>query len=119
MGIVGATVVATWAYALVGGTGRILLGMTPDAALATRIRKPAEADGDRVADLRLWRLGPRHFGAIVSIVTARSRDAGIGRSRLRSFSSLSHVTMEVASQPASQHPSGARAGPNSLNRAKT
>ena len=33
MGIVGALVISTWAYALVRDTGRILLDMTPDTAL--------------------------------------------------------------------------------------
>jgi Co/Zn/Cd efflux system component len=70
--------------------------MTPDATLAARIRERMEADGDRVADLHLWRLGPGHLGAIVSVATSRSRDAGYYRSRLRNFPGLSHVTIEVA-----------------------
>src|SRR5271165_1365848 len=99
MGIVGALVIFTWAYALVRDTGRILLDMTPDAALLARIRRHVEADGDRVADLHLWRLGPGHLGAIVAIVTPRSRDASFYRSQLKCFPTLSHVTVEVANRP--------------------
>jgi cation diffusion facilitator family transporter len=95
MGIVGGSVIALWAYALVRDTGRILLDMTPDTALAARIRRRLEEDGDRVCDLHLWRLGPGHFGAIVSIVTGQARDVHFYRSALGGFSSLSHLTIEV------------------------
>src|ERR1700682_1385511 len=97
MGIVGGSVIALWAYALVRDTSRILLDMTPDTALAARIRRCLEEDGDRVADLHLWRLGPGHFGAIVSIVTGQARDVHFYRSALGRFSGLSHLTIEVVS----------------------
>jgi cation diffusion facilitator family transporter len=97
MGIIGGSVIALWAYALVRDTSRILLDMTPDTALAARIRGCLEADGDRVCDLHLWRLGPGHFGAIVSIVTGQARDVHFYRSALGGFSSLSHLTIEVVS----------------------
>jgi len=100
MGIIGMLVIALWAYALVRDTGRILLDMTPDTALATRIRRRIEANGDRVADLHLWRLGPGHLGAIVSIVTAQARDTGFYRRALEAFSGLSHVTIEVVNERA-------------------
>jgi cation diffusion facilitator family transporter len=97
MGIVGGSVIALWSYTLVRDTGRILLDMTPDTALAARIRRCLEEDGDRVADLHLWRLGPGHFGAIVSIVTGQARDVHFYRSALGRFSGLSHLTIEVVS----------------------
>lgn len=99
MGIVGALVISLWAYALVRDTGRILLDMTPDTALASRIRQRVEAGGDRVADLHLWRLGPGHLGAILSIVTAQTRDVAFYRSALKGFSGLSHLTVEVINGP--------------------
>jgi cation diffusion facilitator family transporter len=97
MGIVGGSVIALWAYALVRDTSRILLDMTPDTALAARIRQRLEQGGDRVADLHLWRLGPGHFGAIVSIVTGQARDVHFYRAALGGFSCLSHLTIEVVS----------------------
>jgi len=99
MGIVGMIVIALWAYALVRDTGRILLDMTPDATLASRIRARVEAGGDRVADLHVWRLGPGHLGVILSIVTVRARDVDFYRSALRGFPGLSHLTIEVVSRP--------------------
>ena len=97
MGIVGGCVITLWAYALVRDTSRILLDMNPDTALATRMRRRLEEDGDRVADLHLWRLGPGHFGAIVSVVPREARNVHFYRSALRGFSCLSHLTIEVVS----------------------
>ncbi len=97
MGIVGGCVIALWSYALVRDTSRILLDMNPDTALAARMRRRLEEDGDQVADLHLWRLGPGHFGAIVSVVSREARDVHFYRSALRGFSCLSHLTIEVVS----------------------
>jgi Co/Zn/Cd efflux system component len=63
--------------------------------MAEELRRAIESDGDRLADLHLWRLGPGHLGAIVSIMTANHRDAEFYRSRLSRFRMLSHVTIEV------------------------
>jgi cation diffusion facilitator family transporter len=94
-GLVGAVVIASWSFGLIRDTGAILLDMTPDRALAERIRALAEVDDDRVTDLHLWRLGPGHIGAIVSVATHSSRDSGAYRERLAGLPSLSHLTVEV------------------------
>ena len=102
MGLVGATVIAAWAYSLVRDTSKVLVDVSPDPALEERIRRRIEADGDAVCDLHLWRLGPGHLGAIVTVLTARGRDPRFYRSRLRHFDSLSHVTVEVVPQGGDQ-----------------
>jgi cation diffusion facilitator family transporter len=94
-GIVGALVIANWSYGLLRDTGGILLDMSPDPTLAENLRKTVESDGDRLIDLHLWRLGPGHLGAVVSIVTGKPRDAAFYRATLSRFKSLSHVTVEV------------------------
>jgi cation diffusion facilitator family transporter len=94
-GIVGAFVIANWSYGLVRDTGRILLDMEPDQDLVTKVRKAIESEGDQLADLHLWRLGPGHLGAVISVVTREQRDCAFYRDRLKSFESLSHVTVEV------------------------
>jgi cation diffusion facilitator family transporter len=94
-GIVGAVVIASWAYGLVRDTGAILLDMNPDRAMANNLRKLVEAEGDRLTDLHVWRLGPGHLGAIVSVATASGRGAGFYREKLAGFRSLSHLTVEV------------------------
>jgi cation diffusion facilitator family transporter len=94
-GIIGALVIASWGYGLVRDTGAILLDMMPDSAIAETLRRAIEADGDRLTDLHLWRLGPGHLGAIVSVVTARQHGPDYYHRLLAQFRSLSHVTVEV------------------------
>ena len=94
-GIVGACVIASWSYGLVRDTGAILLDMNPDRDMAENLRRAIEADGDRLGDLHLWRLGPGHLGAIVSVLTTQSRDGRYYRAKLARFRSLSHLTIEV------------------------
>jgi cation diffusion facilitator family transporter len=94
-GIVGACVIASWSYGLIRDTGAILLDINPDRGLAERLRQTIEGDGDQIADLHLWRLGPGHLGAIVSIVTKQARGPGYYRGRLAQFAALSHLTIEV------------------------
>jgi cation diffusion facilitator family transporter len=97
-GIIGACVIASWSYGLIRDTGAILLDMNPDRDLANNLRQTIESDGDQIADLHLWRLGPGHLGAIVSVVTKHAREADYYRSRLARFRSLSHLTIEVLHQ---------------------
>jgi len=94
-GIIGACVIASWSYGLVRDTGAILLDMNPDHGLAGDLRQAIERDGDRIADLHLWRLGPGHLGAIVSVETTTSRNPSYYRAKLARFRALSHVTIEV------------------------
>jgi cation diffusion facilitator family transporter len=94
-GIVGALVIASWSFGLVRDTGAILLDMDPDRGLGQRMREAIEAGGDQVADLHLWRLGPGHLGAIVTVATDEARSCAHYREQLSSFSSLSHLTVEV------------------------
>jgi cation diffusion facilitator family transporter len=94
-GIVGAVVIANWAYRLLRDTGGILLDTHPDAQMAEQVRQIIEIDGDRLVDLHLWRLGPGHLGAILSVCTNEPRDVPFYRARLGRFSTLSHVTVEI------------------------
>ncbi len=96
-GLVGSVVIASWAYGLVRDTGRILLDMNPDAHLTERLRQEIETDGDMVTDLHLWRLGPGHLAAVLSVVTSQPLRAIDYHRRLRRFTTLSHITVEVHS----------------------
>jgi len=94
-GIVGACVIASWSRGLIRDTGAILLDMNPDRRMADSVRQAIESDGDTLADLHLWRLGPGHLGAIVSVSTKAARGPDHYRKRLARFRSLSHLTIEV------------------------
>ncbi len=96
-GIIGAAVIASWAYGLIRDTGAILLDMNPDRRMANSVRQAIEGEGDQVADLHLWRLGPGHLGAIVCVGTRESRGADYYRAKLARFQGLSHLTIEVYS----------------------
>lgn len=93
--IVGSAVIASWAYTLVRDTGGVLLDMQPDPVLTGRVRSLIEGQGDRVADLHVWRLGPGHLGAIVSVLTDRGRGPDFYRDLLAPLCNLSHVTVEI------------------------
>ena len=98
-GLIGALVIANWSIGLLRDTGGILLDRMPDPAFAEQVRGIVEAEGDRVTDLHLWRLGPGHLGAIVSVATTADRGAAHYRQRLAKFALLSHVTVEVHRAP--------------------
>jgi cation diffusion facilitator family transporter len=95
VGLVGAFVIASWSYGLIRDAGAILLDMTPDRDMEARLRTAIESEGDTIADLHLWRLGPGHLGAILSIRTHEPRDARYYQGRLARFKALSHLTVEV------------------------
>ena len=95
-GLAGACVIASWSYGLIRDTGAILLDMVPDRRVTEGIRRAVEADGDTLADLHLWRLGPGHLGAIVCVATAHAaRGPDHYRALLAGYPTLSHVTVEV------------------------
>jgi len=98
VGLIGAVAIAAWAYTLVRDTGAVLLDMTPDRGMAERMRAMIETDGDRLTDLHLWRLGPGHLGAIISVATRQERGPDYYQTLLGRFRALSHVTVEVQRQ---------------------
>jgi cation diffusion facilitator family transporter len=94
-GTIGALVIANWSYGLMRDTGRILLDMNPDQRITAQVREAIESSGARLIDLHLWRLGPGHLGALVSVLTSEDHDCAFFRARLKQFKALSHVTVEV------------------------
>src|SRR5207344_1157880 len=68
MGLVATIVILNWSWSLVRTAGAVLLDASPDPALPAEIAARLEKQGDRISDLHLWRLGPGHIGAIISLV---------------------------------------------------
>ncbi|WDG54153.1 CDF family Co(II)/Ni(II) efflux transporter DmeF [Pseudomonas chlororaphis] len=94
MGIVGAVVIARWAYSLMKSSAAVLLDTT-DEQLAGEIRQSVEAVGDaRITDLHVWQVGPQARAAIVSVVAAAGVSAETIRQRLAPVHELSHLTLE-------------------------
>ncbi len=98
VGLIGAVVIAAWAYTLIRDTGAILLDMNPDRKMTERMRAVIETDGDRLTDFHVWRVGPGHLAAILSVETQQERGPDYYQSQLRRFRALSHVTVEVLHQ---------------------
>jgi Co/Zn/Cd efflux system component len=73
----------------------VLLDGAPDAELDTAIRARLEQGDDRIADLHVWRVGPGHHAAIVSLVSDSPLPALDYKMRLADLGRLSHVTVEV------------------------
>jgi Co/Zn/Cd efflux system component len=69
--------------------------MIPDSAMARQVQAAVESEGDELADFHLWRLGPGHLGAILSIATTHDHGADFYRTKLARFRTLSHLTVEL------------------------
>ena len=96
MGIVGGLVIARWSLGLLRDTSAVLLDGEVSEDRQRQIRDLLEGDADnRVADLHLWRVGPKHLAAIVSVVTGRPRPPSHYRELLARQPDLVHVTVEV------------------------
>jgi cation diffusion facilitator family transporter len=99
VGLVGMTVIASWALSLIRTAGRVLLDTVPDPELERRIRERIETGGDRVTDLHLWQLGPGHAAVIASVVSDAPQAPSVYKERLSGLAGLSHVTIEVNACP--------------------
>jgi cation diffusion facilitator family transporter len=95
MGVMGALVIAHWSLGLLRSAGAVLLDIVPDTDLAREIRERIGAGGAEVVDLHLWRVGPGHCSAIVSVVAAQPESPATYKARLAGLAMLSHVTVEV------------------------
>lgn len=95
-GVIGALVIANWSFGLMRDTGGILLDMNTDRKLADKVRQAVEDNGDKVIDLHVWRLGPGHMSAVVSVATREpQRSPAFYHAALKRFKGLSHLTVEV------------------------
>lgn len=103
MGLVATIVILSWSWTLVRSAGSILLDVCPDASLTRKIAVRLEQGGDRVSDLHLWRLGPGHLAAVISIVSHDPRTPEQYKKRLSGLRGLSHVTIEVVRCPGDAH----------------
>lgn len=97
MGIVGAIVIARWAWSLMGATAGVLLDQT-DEHVTAEIRELIEQPGDaQITDLHVWRVGPNARAAIVSVLGQASTNADSIRERLKPVHEVSHLTVEFRS----------------------
>ena len=95
MGLLGCAVIARWSWMLMGDVGAVLLDMRPRGRLAERIEARLKADGVEIYDLHVWRLGPGHHAAVVSLMARDPQPPTVYKAKLAGLPGLSHVTVEV------------------------
>jgi cation diffusion facilitator family transporter len=95
MGLIATAVILSWSWTLVRSAGAILLDASPDPALSNSIATRLEQSGDKVSDLHLWRIGPGHLAAVISLVSDHPNPPGFYKDKLAGLPGLSHVTVEV------------------------
>lgn len=99
MGIVGAVLVAVWAWNLIRDTSNVLLDREMNHPVVDEIRsviaEKATAN-TRMTDLHVWRVGKQSYACAMSLVT---NDAGLTPNRVREWlavhSEVAHLTIEI------------------------
>lgn len=107
MGVVGALLVSRWSWGLLRSTSDVLLDKQGPENVRTKIRETLEGEGDRVADLHVWSIGPNIHGVIVAIVADDPRSPEHYKNALPADLGLAHVTIEVHARK--QRPAAIRA----------
>lgn len=97
MGLVGAGLVAVWAWGLLRDSGRVLLDAEMDAPVVEEIREviatsPVKA---RLCDLHVWRVGRGRYACIVALATEEEVSPDFFRARLGVHEELVHISVEV------------------------
>lgn len=105
MGIVGALIISRWSFSLMKETSPVLLDESIALKHKTAIKDIIENDADnRIADLHVWRVGPDHFAAIISVVSHHPKAPDYYKALLMQSQSLkryggglrlAHITVEV------------------------
>ena len=96
MGIVGALVITRWAWGLLKESSAILLDAGVKREVREEIKDLVEADADnRVTDIHVWKVGPHHLAALLTLVTHYPRSSGEYKKLLAGFDQLKHITIEV------------------------
>lgn len=96
VGMVGAVVIAKWAFGLLQETAPILLDGSAESEVAGQVRERIETGGDaRISDLHIWTVGPSAYAVIISLVTRAGRPPEYYKEKLAAIDHLAHVTVEV------------------------
>ena len=99
MGIVGAGLVAVWAWGLLRDSGRVLLDAEMDTPLVAEIREViAELPSTDIRDLHVWRVGQQQYACVLSLLMVNPLPAQQIRERLAIHEELVHVTIEIATE---------------------
>ena len=100
MGIVGAGLVAVWAYGLVRDSGRVLLDAEMNAPVVAEIKEVIAASpiSAHICDLHVWRVGKGKYACILSLVTTDEVEPDYFKRQLSIHEELIHLSVEVNRQ---------------------
>ena len=97
MGLVGAVLVAAWAYGLLRDTGRVLLDAEMDAPVVAEIHEAIAASRVQatITDLHVWRVGKGKYACILALAVSETCDPDYFRKLIAIHEELVHITVEV------------------------
>ena len=96
MGVVGAIIIARWAYGLLRDTSKILLDRDVDLDTVAEIYNRIEANSNsKITDIHIWRIGSGQLAGIISILTPDPQTPEYYKALLNDFVELVHITVEV------------------------
>ena len=100
MGLVGATLVARWSLGLIRDTSGILLDHQAPGAILERVNAAIEGvDGNRIADLHVWSIGPGIFSAVITVVSNDPKPPEYYKNLVPQDLGIVHATVEVHRNP--------------------
>ena len=96
MGLVGAALIARWAWGLIRESGQVLLDGAADDTMREAIRRAIEPQTDSlVTDLHVWAVGPRSWSASLAVLSHDPLEPQDYKRLLLGIPRLDHVLIEV------------------------
>ena len=97
MGIVGAGLVAIWAYGLIRDSGQVLLDAEMNAPVVEEIREVIAASpiSATICDLHVWRVGKQTYACILTLAVHEDVRPDYFRQQLAVHEELAHITVEI------------------------
>jgi cation diffusion facilitator family transporter len=96
MGIVGAVMIARWSWGLLCSTSHVLLDRQVPETVRNAVREAIEVhDGDRVADLHVWSIGPGIYAAAIALVSSDPKPPDTYKELIPKELSIVHATVEA------------------------
>lgn len=97
MGIVGAVLVAVWAWGLLRDSGRVLLDAEMDAPVVEEIREVIAASPvpATITDLHVWRVGKGKYACVLALAVQGDATPDDFRRQLGVHEELVHISVEI------------------------
>lgn len=95
VGLIGAAVIARWAAGLLRDAGGTLVDRVAGGRIAHDLKRAIEVEGDRIADLHVWSIGPEGYAAALAIVAERPMPPDHYKARIPPDVRIVHATVEV------------------------